>query len=312
MSSQKHIYYCDGCKKVMSSIEEVIFVEQVRYRAFCNEKCIIDFFTPLINFFETEEYEFRREFNVEENIKIALNDRERMMDQTLKNPDELWVHGHELSEEIYYYIKKHEEFNDTYMVAATLVFEGYPSFILLELLTTRESVLSFYRRGRKTEARTQQNSNQTSSMENDQESLASNESNEFRELERVDPKLIEFIERKKSFFLAKLLEDRKDNDINFESFPQYDHLLHETLERPDEVYMQEFSEEGAEIPFFIYIKNFQNDEHSFFYVAICLHYSVDHEAMEETLIPIISFPSNDSELYMKYKKGTRIEGQSVS
>lgn len=125
----------------------------------------------------------------------------------------------------------------------------------------------------------------------------------------MDPKDIEAIEGRRSALFSKLLSERSAHDIPVESFAQYEGLAQSTLELPDEIYRS--IEETGEI-FFTYIKSFQLQKSSFFYIVICLHYSTDVESGEDTLIPMISFPSCDGELYNKYKRGEKISGNLKS
>jgi hypothetical protein len=127
----KNIYYCNECKKISADINEVIFVEQMKYRSFCSEQCIVNFYKPLIKHFEEEEQNFRKENNIKDSFTINMSDREKKLEVTLKTPDEIWLSQVDLSEEIYFFFKNHNSPSPFTTIASTLIFDVNPSFILL-------------------------------------------------------------------------------------------------------------------------------------------------------------------------------------
>lgn len=365
----KTIYYCHQCKKVVHTIQEIYFVEQIRYRGFCSEQCIAKFFTPLIDFIKKEEELFRSEINLQENFNLTHHNLEQITDSTFKNPKEIWIGGEELSEELYYFIGQHELLNGNtkrldpleppkgqvlYSVIITLLFENTPSFILGEIITADERLVDFYRKGKTLEefqnliikkqlgAKINNDSNSIFSNQNDNLSKIENnqgesgekkqdksrtkkeiEIEERRELSedeendknpanagvQLPPELLTLLESKKAGHLTELLQERSKDDIPFERFQEYDIFLPETLEHPDEVYRYTDREKDVVL---IYIRSFSEGNRSFFYIVICMQYVNDMESEEMLLIPIISFPSSDGDLYRKYKKGERIGGSPVN
>ena len=117
--------------------------------------------------------------------------------------------------------------------------------------------------------------------------------------------IMDSLDLKKSTFLAELMLHRKDEDIQFEQFHLYDEYLSQTLEKPDEIY--EFvDEEGDSLN--TYIKSFKLDSKAFYYVVICYPYTIIEEN-KKALLPILTFPSIDNELYPLYAKGNKLNNQ---
>ena len=113
---------------------------------------------------------------------------------------------------------------------------------------------------------------------------------------------IQFFESKKNIFLSLLLEKRLPSDIPFENFGDYDYCLKTTMELPDEVY-QEKDIENDQI--YKYIKSYEKDEVSFYYIVICAFSNV---RKSPTLFPVLSFPTIDADLYNTLKSGEQISG----
>ena len=127
--------------------------------------------------------------------------------------------------------------------------------------------------------------------------------------EAMDPVLAKEIELKKGSLLAQILEERSPADVPIEEFPNFDKYYKPTLEKPDEVYYQK-DEEGDSL--YIYIKAFQNQSTSFYYYVVCLDTNPGFNSGMESVCPVISFPSNDGEIYQKYKNGRLVSGQLKS
>ena len=117
---------------------------------------------------------------------------------------------------------------------------------------------------------------------------------------------MQLLEAKKSKLLADLLIKRKDDDISFEDFSKYEKYFELTLQEPDEVFEIKDNEGDT---FFNYIKNFSQDNTSFFYIISCLK-RVDSETSNEiNVFPVLAFPTNDLDLFSDFRAGTRISGQ---
>ncbi|MBF0315060.1 MAG: hypothetical protein HQK52_16675 [Oligoflexia bacterium] len=337
----KTIYYCHQCKKIVHTIREIFFVEQTRYRGFCSEECITHFFSPLIDFLRKEEQEIRKELDIKEDLPFSNKDFEKIIELALKNPTEVWVGGEELSEEMCYIIynftpqelstsKLDSEIlpagENFYCVVVTLLFENTPSFILTEIVTRDEQLIDYYRKGKTLENAFQHG--MTSSLDEHQMVMNSSGGNdENADLLGMDsalghgesgaaggelsPEMMSIIDEKRSGLIAELLKDRTKEDIPMEMFPQYEIFLSETLERPDEIYryLDQYKDS-----IFTYVRAYSQDGKSFYYIVICIQYQGDMDMDEGNglVIPILSFPSVDVDLYRKYKKGEKIGGPPIN
>jgi hypothetical protein len=122
------------------------------------------------------------------------------------------------------------------------------------------------------------------------------------------PEVSEAIESKKSSFLASLLKERSIKDIPYEDFYDYDKFMVTTLEGPDEVYTEK---DGEGDDLFTYIKAHEKDGISFYYFVICLSIESSREE-EDTILPILGFPSLDGKTYKNFRKGRLVSGNLKS
>jgi hypothetical protein len=101
------------------------------------------------------------------------------------------------------------------------------------------------------------------------------------------------LESKKSYLLADLLSKRNDVvDIPFEEFSSYDYCLEETLESPDEVF--EFKDQEGDL-LKTSIKSFGQNNKNIFYIILTFNN-----------MNILSFPTEDMDLYAAYRIGKQL------
>lgn len=286
MLTNKLIHYCYNCKKISKNLSDFLFVEEDSNKSFCSDTCIEEFFSPLVDYYDSEEKKFRNENDIEEkHLEEFLSDDEKI-DQILSTPDEIWCQEEEYQDKLYSLIKqfKYNENKSFYLIVLSFMYASKPSFILFMTATEDEKFLEHFRKGIKTE------------MSIDISSSAS--------VLEIDAETLSMLEKKKSAYLADLLEKRSPADVPYESFHLYDEYLDQTMQTPDEIF-KHIDEEGDQL--FTYIKAQVKDTISFYYLVIC--YSLKKGGKDqETLIPIISFPTLDGELYTKYKLGELVQG----
>lgn len=283
----KKIYFCTECKKRLIDLEEILFIEDDSPRGFCSEKCILSFYRPYMKVFQEQEQELRAIFSleVEENI-LTVNEEESSTQTALYSPHEVWQDSSELQEIYYTHILQLDFNGPVFFILICSYFESNPSFMFHKVITRSEKLVENYRVGEKIEI-------------SNQEELGSDQEVE------LPAELIEQMELKKSQLLAQLLAARESSDIDFEEFIDYEKFLTSTLEAPDEVY-EKHDDEGEVMATFI--KSFKEDLFCFYYVAICWKCSVDG-IKDQVLVPILSFPSTDHELYQDYAVGDKTLGQ---
>lgn len=277
----------------------MLFVEEGTPRGFCCEKCIESFYAPIVLHLEQLEKRYRTELGLSQEPCLNLlhspkgEDEENawsiLMDQTIQSPDEIFRSENKLKEEHFYLIKhfKKDGFGKFSMIVVCFLFDHQVSFILAATVTSSEKMINRYRLGEKVK------------ME-----ISSTEKEGISKID-VDPEIMEILDNKKSAVLADMIEERSPADIPIESFSLYDEYFVPTLEGPDEIFLHQ-DKDGDEI--YTYIKAHDREGISFYYVIMCLKYQSNMTNAQDTVLPIIAFPTVDGEQYRSYRKGTLISG----
>ncbi|MBT7608813.1 MAG: hypothetical protein HN576_03595 [Bacteriovoracaceae bacterium] len=289
MEFNTQVYLCHECKDVIDNIEKLLFVEEDSTRGFCSETCIEKFYSPLFTFYEQQEKEIRKELSLENEDCLSMLDDATLIDKLLNHPDEIWCSRNDMEEEIYTFIGQYQDENNHpyYLMSLCLLYEKRPSFIFVASCTRSKELADKFKIGEPV---------------NSVDAFTKVETHE--QGGEIDD-LISGVEAKKSSFLAELLEKRSPADIPFEKFPIYDMFFEQTVEEPDEIFSYN-DEEGDTI--YVYIKAHDKDGASFYYFVVSFNYQSNFEQRLESLLPIISFPSVDPELYRFYCKGERLTG----
>jgi hypothetical protein len=94
--------------------------------------------------------------------------------------------------------------------------------------------------------------------------------------------LVEWIGLKKSEYLSRLIQNAPENDLNFESYHEYDRLIHSTLSIPD--WSIEFNEDGQRVK--IYCRS--HSEKEIFYQIIIGVIILD-QTESEVLVPVLTY-----------------------
>lgn len=293
----KKIYICTECKKRILSVNDVLFIEDISNKGFCSEICILNFYRAYMEHFENEELEFRAIHGISSEDDIDFKDKqEELFHQVLYAPNEVWLETSELREEYYTHLLKVElEPNDfVYLIFVCSYFDSSPSFIYHKCFTRDERVVACYQTGKKVEIDAKEVYQDYDEDESDYDGQI-----------ELPTEVLEEIEQKKSQYLAELLASRSDSDIQFEEFVLYDKYIQPTLEDPDEIYENE-DNGGEEVS--TYIKSFQQGQESFFYIVLCWKCQVE-DVDGDVLVPVLSFPSINQDLYKEYAIGTRTKGQ---
>ncbi|MGB0454759.1 MAG: hypothetical protein ACPGJV_13705 [Bacteriovoracaceae bacterium] len=284
------VYLCSNCKKLVEEIESLYFVEETSPRAFCSEKCIEEFYFPLIDKFEEIKNSIREELGFEPDLEECLTYPE-IIDQLYSTPAEIWRFENLLKEEIYTYIKK-VEFNsqEVWLASMVLVFSHRPSFVLAIDVTQNEKILEYYRLGEKIEDMTPYY---------EAIKTADEEHNHHPNLEET--------ELLKGQLLSEILAKQKPIDIQFEQFHLYDVYLHPTIENPDQI--TEWQDEKSN-SFYVCSKAFEVDGTSFYYIVFCYPFSIDQEDKMSLskVVPIFGFPTLDGDIYTGFTSGNRLSG----
>lgn len=292
MTNESKVYYCNHCKTFIEKLEDLLFVEDDNSKGFCSEDCIEKFYQHLVEYFEDRDKEFREDLSLVDEDCLKFVGKPKLMELVLASPNEVWRNTNDLKEEYFHFIRKVSEkgCEPFSLITTCLIFENKPSFILAVTATRSEHLIGLYQSGL---------------IVDKPIGLEAPSGEEGFQSVEVDEELIESIELKKSIFLAGLLEERSPSDIPFEKFNMYDEFIEKTLQEPDEVFL-DTDDEGDKV--LTYIKAHELNGTSFYYFCLCMKYEAPEREGMETLLPILTFPSLDGELYEYYKKGTKLTG----
>lgn len=278
------LYFCTECKSVVESLDKLLFIEENSNKGFCSETCIEDFYRPIIDYFEGLEKKTRQRLGIEnETINQRKGDKE-LVEEILSSPSEVWEIKNELNESLYSYIRHYQDFSA--IVIAT-VYNQQASFIFFKTLTRSREFLLEFRIPGKENARTEKQFLEEQGLDED------------------DFHFMQLLESKKSKLLADLLIKRKDTDISFEDFSQYEFCYQDCLDAPDEVFESKDNEGDV---LFVYIKSFIKNNKDFFYIISCLKRKDTETRAEVNVFPVLAFPTNDMDLYREFRSGSKIAG----
>lgn len=297
MTSLNPVYHCSECKKILEDVESLLFVEENTSKGFCSEACIEKYYASLIHYFESQEKKIRKKHKLTDEPCLIYVGKQSYMESVLSRPKQIWKMSNDLGEEFYSFISEFKEaktnFQNTfYLIIICSVYDAKASFIFSATATKDRNLLKEFQFG---------------------EAIADPQSF-VAEVPKVaekpagpdvSPEAMEFLESKKSSYLAELMEQRSVVDIPFEKFSLYEDYFDLTLEDPDEVYHTKDSE-GDEI--FTYIKAHEHSGVSFYYFILLVKIDGRWSPEQETLLPVVSFPTVDGEIYNHYRQGDQLSG----
>jgi len=297
MSFINPIYHCSECKKIIENVEELLFVEENTHKGFCSESCIEKYYSAIIDYFEAQEKKIRKKYSLMDEPCLIYVGKQSYMESVLSRPKQIWKMTNDLGEVFYSFIGEFKEaktnFQNTfYLIIICSVYDAKASFIFSATATKDRNVLKEFQFG--------------DAIADPQSFVA--------EVPRVSekpagtdiaPEAMEFLESKKSSYLAELMEERSVADIPFEKFPLYEDYFDLTLENPDEVYHTKDTD-GDEV--FTYIKAHEHSGVSFYYFILLVKIDSRWSPEQDTLLPIVSFPTVDGEIYNNYRQGEQLSG----
>jgi hypothetical protein len=291
------IYHCSECKKIVSKVEELLFVEDGIGRGFCSESCIEKYFGPLIDYYEEFEKTVRKSTGIIDEPCLKYVGHPSFMETTLTRPAQIWRIENELKEEVYCFIGEYKERETQYqkkfyLIIVCTLFDQRPAFIFSVTATKDPTLLKVYQSGEK--------------IDDPKSFLKPSHSAADKEAPPIDilPEGIQGLEQKKGQVLAQQLELRGEADIAFDQFNLYDQFFDLTLEDPDEIYRWQ---DGDGDTLLTYIKAHNQGNTSFFYFVIMLkvdpRWVVNPENARDVLVPVLSFPSVDGQMSAFYRRG---------
>jgi hypothetical protein len=285
MKFNQPLYYCTECKLISKQLGDLLFVEDNSSKGFCSKECIEDFYFPIMRHYEKLEANLRSRLLLQnENITSIENELE-LVNEVLANPSEVWSVHNELEEKIFTYTKHFKDFTS---VVICTVYNGQGAFVFLNTKTRSVEFLKELR----------------SNPQEELSQIHADNLNDFS-FNEEDYNFMQLLEVKKSRILAELLMKRKESDISFEKFNDYEFCFQECLDFPDEVFKSK-DNEGDYL--YIYIKSFIKETANFFYIISCLKRKESDDDRSTSVFPILAFPTNDVELYSEWRTGKKITG----
>lgn len=286
----------------------MLLVEDFASKSFCSDACIVQFFTPLINYYEKEEKEIRKSLTFNKESCLIFRENSYYIQQTLEHPQEVWENVSELGEKNYVYIARHEDQDFPFwMVMILYLYHKVPSFVFFQTVTNSPELVEQYRRGQKIENIPEflsQKAVDKAKPSPEGEAPSTQNPNEVQV--ELTPEMVDQLEQKKSMLLAHLLSNRKESDIAFENYYLYEKNVPLTIESPDEIYTYQ-DDEGDEL--LVYMRGFQEGSVSFYFVVICNKLDVKTKSSEDEVIyPILAFPTLDAALAKLYCHGEKLSG----
>ena len=269
-------YFCTNCREEVRAINELYFIEEGSQRGFCGELCIEKYYLRLVDNLEANDARLKNEDEHHSGDFDYLQNNNEVVERIFSEPDEVYYLRNEVGETLYFF---HKKFPEGYMgISICHMYNQEPSFIYMCSVTDSESIANYYKTGDKAQIK------KTSGLP---------------DLSREE---IDFIEQKKSLFLASVLESRSEMDIPFEDFPFYQAYLPKTMNDPDEIY-ELVDNEGDK--FYSYIKTFEKKGNSFYFISLCIK-GFGNNADSNEVYPVVAIPTNSVEFYKIFKSDSVI------
>jgi len=289
----REAFFCSQCKKVVDELEKLLFVENESPTGFCSESCIEKFYESLVDHYEELEKTWRASHSLLDEDILEVVGHPVFMDQLLRRPTEVYHYQGSGGDSLYSFICEISDgkFGEFYLMCLCLTYDNQPSFIISASATREDRMVQNYRWGEKVKKVEDFHS-------------TSDEKNKKKEIE-IDEQTMMDVENKKSVYLARLIEERSPADIPIESFSLYEQYFEPTMMNPDEIYSSK-DDEGDTI--YTYIKAHDREGVSFYYMILCYRLDTQYDKNTDALVPIVSFPTVDGDMYRLYKKGDLISG----
>lgn len=303
-------YFCTCCLKNVVHIDQAFVLDEKSTKYFCSEDCIVTFHRPFIEYFQEQENQWRKSFKIE-NEKLLLSQKEQQywIDQNLKQPDEIWLLEDAVGSEYFCLIKRcGVSMDSTYVIVISHLFNLKPSFVFHHTFTKNINFLEKYRWGK-------------AFGKGDLSNLKRETSKDASEDVVLSKDLMQEIELLRSQLLSELILMRKDKDIPLEGFSAYEKYMEKTIDKPDETF--EFKTKDGHM-LLVNISDQQEKSKTIYYFVVSMKLSPDlmskhtqfvnnqgsiHQPM---IIPVLAFPSVDSDIYQFYKRGHCINKRSLN
>ena len=231
------LYYCRECKRVVSSLSDLFFVEENSSNGFCSEGCIEKFYVKIVDYFDSYNKEVLNNLNIQEE---HVENESRLLEEVLNRPKKVYQWSNQLGTEITHFLG---EVDQKYVAVTGFLYEGSASFILGMLYHSDHRIWNFFEKGENKKIKYEYG----------------------EDVKGMSGEQLEYIEHKKAELLAKVLECYSEDDISFESYAFYEKYVSEVLAKPDFKKLIDSSSLGS---IYVYSKViFDGQEKIYFIVA---------------------------------------------
>lgn len=265
--------------------KELIIIDEKQGLIFENEKTLFGYFSVPIKEYETQfqkYYDEKNDFPAIEHV-----DYESYLEETLDDPDEIWIDDTTFEDiSVHTLIKTLETKQQVFYYIAVVYInteENYPTFVFIHFPTKDQKMLEAFRQ---------------------------NEIIFHRKLEAIQFAAIEGDSLLEGDYLAiglleSMLKIRGEKDIAAEKFQEFVECRESTINSPDEIW-RKVDSTGHTLVTFIKEFNEMGVED--------LHYIVVTEEDESSQVNslLFSFPTNDVSLVDRYRQGENLEAEEVA
>jgi hypothetical protein len=269
---------CANCGGKIVDDEKAVLVDEHNDLIFCSDQCLRENFEDEIEALEDEYIAAR----TSEDIPVSeFGKLEHFLPLLLNEPDEVWE-VLRLGDEppLCFLIGEFLHADEhIYYVAAVYFDYNKPVFVYMHFPTRDPKLVEKYRR----------------------DNLVY-DSNENDELQLIDDVITE--DNIAFNLYEEMLENRSSTDIEVEDFNEYNDLKLPTVEAPAEVWRL-VDDEGT--TFLIFIAHYQKEAENISYIVV----AIEDELTDNTL-PVFGFPTADTKLVDRFRKGEIIMGTTAS
>jgi hypothetical protein len=265
--------------------KEYILVDEKAGLIFESEKDLFGYFESHIAQLEDEYASLRAPEDFSDDEQIAL---EHYLENTLDEPDEVWMDDTTFGDiVVYHFLKTVEESDVTfkYIACAYVSTENeFPTFVFIHFPTKDSRIWQNYQRGELVYDRTYEEVS-GGAIEGDA--------------------LLEGDALAMGLYQA-MIKVRGDKDIPQEKFQEFSALREETIEGADEIWRKNDLDGNVLVSF---IKDFPDHEtvHDLSYVVVTLE---EQDSSMHSLL--FSFPTTDKTLVDRYRQGENLQAEEVS
>lgn len=265
--------------------KELIIIDEKQGLIFENEKTMFGFFSGAIKEYENK---YQKMFDSGKDFSIPeQNELEYLLEDTLDDPDEIWVDetSHE-DYKIHTLIKTIETVQQVFHYVAVVYIntdDNFPTFVFMHFPTKDVNMLEAFREieivfHRKLEAIEFAAIDGDSLLEGDYLAIG---------------------------LLESMLKIRGEKDIPTDKFQSYAELRESTIDSPDEIWRKVDTTGHVLVTF---IKEFPDQG------VEDLHYLVvtEEDSSSQINTLLFSFPTNDTTLVDRYRQGENLEAEEVS